>query len=133
MAFIAFVLTHCACCLKCLSDLIVQFSAIGDNDERPIARDLSQYLLREEDHGQALAGTLCLPKHTAASVFLLSRIEHRRDGVVDAQHLMILSKNLDQPALVLREKGEVFDEVQEAHRLTSAAKHRFERNAARFI
>ncbi|MNP86483.1 hypothetical protein D3C76_1867510 [compost metagenome] len=46
---------HRACSGEGLVDLLVQFVAVSDDHERPVAWDLAQDLLSEEDHRQRLA------------------------------------------------------------------------------
>ena len=41
----------------------------------------------------------------------LAGLEHRTDGVVDAEELMVLSENFYQPSFVLREQGEILDQI----------------------
>src|SRR2546425_10841280 len=59
-----------------LGDLVVQFHAVRDDHERPVAFHLAQNLLREEHHRQALAAPLRLPEHAAATMPRLARLEH---------------------------------------------------------
>ena len=108
VTLVALVFAHRACGFERLRDLIIQFHAIGHHHERPIPRYLPQHFLREENHGEAFARALRLPENTATPVSFLPRLQHRRDRIVHAEHLMILPENLDQPALVFGEQGEIF-------------------------
>src|SRR5689334_18336204 len=58
--------------LERLRDLLVEFDTIGNDDERPVARSLAEDFLREEDHREALAATLSLPKYAAAAMTKLA-------------------------------------------------------------
>ena len=51
-----------------LRDLVIQLDPVGHDDERPVALDMPQDLLREEDHRQALPRSLGVPKDTATSM-----------------------------------------------------------------
>ena len=133
MAFVALGLAHRAGGLERLGDLLVQFHPVGDHHEGPVAGQLAQHLLREEHHRKALAAALRLPEHAAAPVAKLAGLQHRGDGVVDAEELVVLAENLDQPGLVLGEQREVLDQIEQAGAVASAAQHHFQRHAARFV
>ena len=51
-------------------DLVVEFVPVGDDDERPVAGNLPQDLLGEEDHRVALATALRVPEDTEPSLCL---------------------------------------------------------------
>jgi hypothetical protein len=51
-------------------------------------------------------------------VALGARLQHGGDGVVDAEELVVLADDLDQPGLVLGEEGEVLHEVEQAGALS---------------
>ena len=75
---------------------------------------LAQHLLREEHHRETLAAALRLPEHAAATVPQRACSEHRGDGVVHAEELVILTDDLDQPGLVLGEQREVLHQIEQA-------------------
>ena len=112
VAFVALGLTHRAGGLEGLGDLIVQFHAVGDDDKGPVAGQLAQHLLREEHHRETLAAALRLPEHAAAPVTQRARVEHRGDGVVDAEVLVVLADDLHQPGLVFGEQREVLHQIK---------------------
>jgi hypothetical protein len=55
------------------------------------------------------------------------------DGVVDAEELVVLADDLDQPGLVLGEQREVLDQIEQAGAVAGAAQHHFQRHAARLV
>jgi hypothetical protein len=130
---VALGLAHRAGGLEGLGDLLVQFHAVGDDHEGPVAGQLAQHLLREEHHREALAAALRLPEHAAAPVAQLARFEHRGDGVIDAEELVVLADDLDQPGLVLGKQREVLDQIEQAGGVAGAAQHHFQRHAARLV
>src|SRR5258708_3224679 len=66
VTLVAFRFAHRTTCLEGLRDLIIQLGPIGDDDEGPIALELSENLLGEKYHRKALPRTLCLPKYTSS-------------------------------------------------------------------
>ena len=64
----ALVLAHRAHGFEGLRDLVIQLDPVGHDDERPVALNVPQDLLCQENHGQALARTLGVPKDAAAPV-----------------------------------------------------------------
>ena len=133
MALVALGLAHRAAGLEGLGDLVVQLHAVGDDHEGPVAGHLAQHLLREEHHREALAAALRLPEHAAAPVAQLAGFQHRGDGVVHAEELVVLAENLDQPGLVLGEQREVLHQIEQARRVAGAAQHHLQRHAARLV
>ena len=107
-------IAHCPTSRKRLGDLLVQFHTVGDDHERPIAGNLAQHLLRKEHHRKALAGTLRLPEHTAATMAFLACFEHRANRVVHADELMVLPDDLGQSTLVLGEQRVVLCQIEQA-------------------
>ena len=69
---------------ECLVDLLVELIAIGHDHEGPVARDLAQHLLREEDHRVALAAALCMPEN-AEPTLVLAYCVHRLNSAVYAE------------------------------------------------
>ena len=126
-------LAHRAARLERLGDLVVQFHAVGGDYKRPVARHLAQHLLREEHHREALAAALRLPEHAAAPVAQLARLQHRRDGLVHTEELVVLAEHLHQPGLVLGEEREVLRQVEQAAVVAGAAQHYLQRHAARLV
>jgi hypothetical protein len=63
----------------------------------------------------------------------LAGFEHLANGVIDAEELVVLADDLDQPGLVFREQREVLDQIEQAGAVAGAAQHHFERHAARFV
>ena len=112
MADIALGFADGAACLEGPRDLVVEFDAVGDDDKRPFAGHLAQDLLREEDHGKALAAALRLLEYAAASVSGLARLHRGGDRVVHAEELVILAEHLHEPGIMLGEELEVFEQIQ---------------------
>ena len=133
VAGIALGRAHRAHRLEGLGDLPVQLHPVGHHHEGPVAGQPAQHLLGEEHHRKALAAALRLPEHAAAAVALLARGHHRRDGVVHAQHLVVLPDHLHQPGLVLGKQREVLHQVQQAGGVAGAAQHHLQRDAARLV
>jgi len=77
--------------------------------------------LCEEHHREAFAAALRLPEHAAASVAELARFEHRGDGVVHAEKLVVLADDLDQPGLVFGKQREIFGQIEQAGAVAGAA------------
>ena len=88
-----FVFQHCSCVGEVAVDLAVQVVTVGDDHERPVAGNLPQHLLGEEDHRIALAGTLRVPEHAELALVLLDVLDGG-DGVVDAEELVVLGDEL---------------------------------------
>ena len=65
-------------------DLVVEFGAVGDNHEGPVAGDASQDFLGVEDHGETLATALGLPEHAGTAVSKGASLEGGGNGVIDA-------------------------------------------------
>jgi hypothetical protein len=107
VALVALGFTDRAGGLERLGNRVVQLHAVGHDHERPVAHHLARHLLREEHHRETLAAALRLPEHIAATMPQLARFENRGDGVVDAEELIILSDDLHQSGLVLREQREI--------------------------
>jgi hypothetical protein len=53
-----------------LVDLVVQVLAVGDDHEGPVAGQLAQHLLGEEDHRVALAAALGVPEDAQLALVL---------------------------------------------------------------
>ncbi len=133
VALVALGLADCTGSLEGLGDLVVQFDAISDHHEGPVARHPAQYLLRKEHHREALAAALGLPEHARAAMAPLAGFEHRGNGVVYAEELVVLPEHLHQPRFVLGEQREVFDQVEQARTIAGAAQHHLQRHPARLI
>ncbi len=133
MALVTLGLAHRARGLEGLGDLVVQFNAVGHDHEGPVAGKFAQHLLGEEHHRETLAAALRLPEHAAAPVTELAGLQHRGDGVVHAEKLVVLAEDLYKPGLVLGEQREVLHQVEQARcgRRCRAASLPATRDAAR--
>ena len=109
MALFTLGLAHRANVFERLGDLIVELYSVGDDHKGPVAGQLAQDLLRKEHHREALAAPLCLPEYTTATVAEIAGLEHRSNGVVDAEELVVLTKDLYKPSFVFREQSEILD------------------------
>ena len=112
-----------------LVDLVVELLPVGDDDEGPVAGNLTQHLLGEEDHRDALAAPLRVPEDAQLALVVPCLLQ-RLDGVVDAEELVVLGQNLDQPTLRLHEEGEILDQIEQPFRLAGATDHRLQRDDA---
>ena len=133
VTLIALRLTHCARSLEGRRNLLIQFHPICHHHEGPVAGYFAQDLLGKEDHGKALPAALRLPKDPAASMSHRARFQRRGDGVVHAEELMILPKDLHQPGFVLGEKGEILHQIEQPRFVASPAQHHLQRHPARLI
>ena len=93
-------------------DLAVKVITVGDDHERPVAGELPQDLLREEDHRVALAGALRVPEDAELALIVLDLLDGG-DGIVHAEELVVLGDELVQIALRLVVDREVLNEVKE--------------------
>src|ERR1700687_1183239 len=94
--------------------LVVEFDAVRDDDEGPVAGDRAQNLLCVEYHRETLAAALGLPEHARAPVPTLPCRQCRHDGVIHADDLMVLPEDLREAGLVLGEQREARDKVEQA-------------------
>src|SRR5450755_3568127 len=127
MALVALGFADRAARLERFGNLVIQFHTISHNHEGPVARKLAQNLLREKDHRKTLAAALSLPKYTAPTMTQLAGFQHRGNGVVNAQILVVLADNLDQFGLLLREHREVLYQVEQPHLVARPANHHLQR------
>lgn len=86
--------------------LVVEHSAIRDKNEGPVALNLSEHFLGEEDHGDALPTPLSVPENAEPTldillgwILMLTRVVECFDGIVDAQVLVVLGDDLVQSTL----------------------------------
>ena len=118
-------------------DLLVELLPVGDDQEGPVARQLAQDLLGEEDHRVAFAAALGVPEDAEAALTPgPSPVRGRGgrcdggEGVVDAEVLVVLGDQLDRAPALLHEQGEVLDQVEQPRRVARAAQHGFQRDDA---
>src|SRR5437879_13529490 len=74
--------------------LIVKIRAIGNDEERVVTRDLPKHLLGEKGHRNGLTASLRVPEDAQPTLVLLDLLKGR-DGVIDAEVLVVLSEDLD--------------------------------------
>ena len=120
-----------------LVDLVVQIVAVGDDHEGPVAGQLAQHLLGEEDHRIGFAAALGVPED--AQRCALDSLGLRRTAGRDTSKALLtprywwfLATSLLQPALRFGEQGEVLDDVQQTRRFADAADDRLQRDDALF-
>src|SRR6266568_1513375 len=118
--------------LEGLINLVVQFLAICDDKKRPVAWNLAQHLLREEDHRVAFTAALRMPEHTQASP-VLAQGAHSIQRIVDTQKLVIFGDEFDRSAACAAKKGEIFYDIQQAALFAGATNHGFERDDTLFF
>lgn len=104
-----------------------------NHHEGPVPDQFAQHLLGEEHHRVALAAALGLPELAAAPVAQAAGFEHRGDGVVYAEELVVLADDLHQPGLVFGEQREVLHQIEQAAALAGAAQHHLQRHAPRLV
>ncbi|MNJ33642.1 hypothetical protein D3C77_283290 [compost metagenome] len=63
----------------------------------------------------------------------LARFQHRGDGIVHAEKLVVLPNDFNQPGLVFGKQGEVLHQIQQAARVACPPQHHFQRHSARLI
>ena len=68
------VLRQCSNRGKSARDLFVEFLAVRDDDEGPVATEPTQHLLCEHHHRQALAAALRVPEDAEASPVLANLV-----------------------------------------------------------
>ena len=113
---------------KGVADLLIQLLAVGEDHEGGRARELPPYLLREEEHGIALAAALRVPEDAELAVIQLPG-GVGPDRLVDAEILVVARQNLGGvPAGVVIE-DEVFKQVEEVFLFADAAQHGLQRDA----
>ncbi len=102
-ADVFFGLDHRAGSGKVLVDLVVQVGAVGDDHEGPVADQLAQHLLGEQDHRVGFAAALRMPEDAQgiplARAFFAGRssLSQTSKGIVDTQILVVLGDQLFQP------------------------------------
>src|ERR1039457_3123897 len=109
---VLFLLNHRAGRCEVFVYLAVEVFAVGDDEERPVAGDLPQHLLRKEDHGETLARTLRVPEDANLSLVLLYLL-YGIQSTVHAEELMVLRYQLRGLPLPLAEYREVLHEVEQ--------------------
>ena len=112
-------------------NLAVQIFAVGDDEERPVAGELPQNLLGEEDHRVAFAGALRVPEDAELALVRLDLLRGG-DGVVHAEELMVLGDQLVGLALGLIEQREVLHEIEQARLVADAPDHGLQADHALF-
>ena len=109
--------------------LLVQFVAICQYHDGWRALKLPTDLLRQEEHGIALAGALRMPKHTQLAITQLTIGVCLHSGI-HAQVLMVPGQNLYRFSIGMIVEDEVFKQVKEVLLFADAPQHRFQSNAA---
>jgi len=112
-------------------NLVVEFFPVGDDQERPVAGNLSQHLLGEERHRQRLAAPLRVPEDPQPSLVGLDLVQSG-DSIVHTQKLVVLGRDLDQPTLRFIEEAEVLYQVQKPSFVARSPDDGLQRNAALF-
>jgi len=115
-----------------LVDLAVQFLPVRDDHEGPVARQLAQHFLGEEHHRHALAAALGVPEHPQFAISLPD-VGQGRERIVDAQVLVVLGREFDEPAGGLLKEAEVLHQIQKPRRVADAAQHRLQRHPALLV
>jgi hypothetical protein len=110
---------------KVAVDLPVQVLAVGDDDEAVVAGELAQDLAHIEDHREALAGALGVPKHAQLAIELFSSQE-LVEALVDADELMVLGHHFLR-VLVVEHK--VLDVIQQPRLVADAGQEALDAGA----
>lgn len=114
---------------KGVADLLVQLVPVGEDHDGGRTGKLPADLLGEEEHGIALAAALGVPEHAQLAVVQLpGRVG--LDRLVDAQVLVVASKDLGGAAAGVVIEDEVFKQVEEVFFPADAAQHGLQRDAA---
>ena len=95
---------------KILVDLVIQVFAVGDDQEREIARDLAPNLAGEEHHGKGFAGALGVPEH-AKLALQLRPVLYRFHQIVHTEILVVFGDDL---VLLVAEHDEVFNVIHQS-------------------
>ena len=90
------------------------------------------HLAGEHDHRVALASPLGVPEDAKFALPLLA-LEHRLDGEVDAEELVVAGKDLLCLARGLIEEDEVLHQVHEVSLVADACKQRLHVHHARLL
>src|SRR5438270_13534267 len=110
-SYLLFRLRHSPDAGERLVDLVVEIVAVGHNHKGPVARNLAQYLLREEDHREAFTTALRMPENAQPSLVLANGI-HSFKGVIHAKILVVLRDNLPDVAACIAEQRKILHDVQ---------------------
>ena len=108
-------------------ELLVEFLAVGDQHEGPVAGLLAQHLLSEPQHRQRLARPLSVPEHAEPALALL-QLPQRLQRIVDTEELVVLGERLHQAAGSLGVGDEVLDQVEQPVPLAGAPQRRLQRH-----
>ena len=108
-------------------ELLVEFLAVGDQHEGPVAGLLAQHLLGEPQHRQRLARPLRVPEHAEPALALL-QLPQRLQRIVHTEELVVLGECLHQAAGSLGERDEVLDQVEQPVPLAGAPQCRLQRH-----
>ncbi|OPZ71278.1 MAG: hypothetical protein BWY82_01775 [Verrucomicrobia bacterium ADurb.Bin474] len=133
VAVVSLLLTHGTHRLEGLGDLLIQLRPVSDDHKCPVTGELPQDLLGEKHHGETLAAALGLPKHTAPAMAKLSGLQHRADGAIDPDELVVLPDDLHQPLLVSRKERKVLNEIQQSGLVAGPPNHHLQRHTPRFL
>ena len=109
---LSFYITQQSAILKGITDLLVQFFAISQNQECRRACKLPANLLGQEQHGIALTTTLCMPEHTQFSIQQLTILIFLY-GLVYTQILVVTSQNLGYLTSTMIIEYKVLQQVEE--------------------
>ena len=121
-----------AAVLKGVADLGIQLVAVGQNHNGGRTGKLAADLLRQEHHGVALAAALCMPEHTQLAVVQLAGLIGF-DRLVDAEILVVASKNFRRVTTGMVEENKVLQQIQEVFLFADATQHGFQCHAALFL
>ena len=106
--------------------LVIEVRTVGDDDEGPVARDLPQHFLGEEEHRHRLTRALRVPEDSKPPAILFraaTNDSQALDGVVDPQVLVVLRHELYEALWALLEGHEVLHEIEEALGLARTSEH----------
>ena len=93
-------------------ELLVEFLAVSDQHEGPVAGLLAQHLLGEPQHRQRFARPLRVPEHPQTALAVL-QLPQRLQRVVHPEELMVLGQRLHQATGTLGVGDEVLDQVEQ--------------------
>ena len=115
--------------LKGAADLLVQLLPVSKHHDGGRALELPADLLRQEQHGIALAGALGMPEDAQLAIAELPLLPGLHGGV-HAQVLMVPGQDLHRAPVGVIVEDEVFKQIEEVLFPADAPKHGLQRHAA---
>src|SRR5205814_5341798 len=109
--YFLFWLRHSSNAGERLVDLVIEIVAVGHNHKGPVARNLSQHFLSEEDHRETLTAALRMPENAQPSLVLTNGV-HSVKRTIHAKILVVLRDNLPDIAACIAEQRKILHDIQ---------------------